>query len=159
LANPTIALAWEAVRESQAEELHAGALLLPTLHAGADFDLHRGSLQSARGILEDVNRQSQYAGAGTSAVGAGTVTIPGVGLSAHVADALFEPQAARQRVLGRRFDALATQNNLLLEVASRYLVLAGAEARLAALRQSETEVAQVARMTADFAATGQGRPG
>src|SRR5437868_2785403 len=36
-ANPTIALAQEAVRTAQAERLQADAALLPTLHAGADI--------------------------------------------------------------------------------------------------------------------------
>jgi outer membrane protein TolC len=67
-SNPTIALAQEAVRASQAEQLQADALLLPTLRAGASFDLHRGNLQSSRGIIEDVDRQSLYAGGGNRCV-------------------------------------------------------------------------------------------
>jgi outer membrane protein TolC len=46
---------------------------------------------------------------------------------------------------------------VLLNVASAYLALVGAEARLLALRQSETEIAEVARLTADFASKGLGR--
>jgi outer membrane protein TolC len=157
--NPTIALAQEAVRASQAELLQARALLLPTLDAGVSFNLHRGNLLSAQGIVVNVNRQSLYAGAGAEAVGAGTVGIPGVRLTAHVADAVFDPRAARQRVASRQADAAATQNNVLLDVTTRYFDLTGAELRLQALRQSERDLAEVARLTANFARTGQGREG
>jgi outer membrane protein TolC len=154
--NPTIALAREAVQASLAEQMQARALLLPTLNAGMDFDLHRGTLQSAQGVIEKVNRQSLYAGGGAGAVGAGTVAVPGIRLTAHVADAWFEPRAAREAVRGRELDALAIRNVVLLEVASAYFRLAGAEASLQAARQSETEGAVVARLTANFARAGQG---
>jgi outer membrane protein TolC len=157
--NPTIALAQEAVRASRAEQLQARALLLPTLDAGASIDVHRGTLQSAQGVIEQVNRQALYTGAGAFAVGAGTVNVPGVRLTAQVADALFEPAAARLRVAAAGFDALATRNNVLLDVTTRYFALVGAEARLQALRQSESELAEVARLTANFAKAGQGREG
>jgi outer membrane protein TolC len=157
VTNPTIALAVEAVEASLAEQLQARALLLPTLNAGASFDLHRGNLQTSRGVIERVDRQSLYAGAGAFAVGAGTVTIPGVWASAHLADAVFEPQAAGARVVGRRFDSLATRNRVLLDVVTGYFALAGADARLRALWQSESELAEVVRVTASYARTGEGR--
>jgi outer membrane protein TolC len=157
VANPTIALAQEAVRASRAEQLRAQAMLLPTLHAGADFNLHRGVLETSRGIIEDVNRQSVYAGAGAAAVGAGTVTVPGVWVSSQLAEAWFEPKAARAAVAARSFDAVAVRNNVLLEVTTRYLVLAGAAADLRALRESERELAELARVTARFYEEGQGR--
>ena len=156
-ANPTIALAQEAVRASEAERLQADALLLPTLHAGADVNIHRGNLESSRGLILDVDRQSAYVGGGAAAVGAGTVNVPGVRVVGHLADALFEPLAARQRVTGASFEALATRNTTLLDVAVRYFDLLGAEARLAAARQSEAEFREVADLTANFARTGQGR--
>lgn len=155
--NPTIALADEAVRGSLAELLQARALLLPTLNAGTTFNLHRGNLQSSQGIILDVDRQSLYAGAGAVTTGTGTVAIPGVRVTANLADAIYEPVAASRQVDGRRLDATATRNAILLEVATRYLDLAGAEARLAALRQSESEAAEVVRLTTNFARTGQGR--
>jgi outer membrane protein TolC len=157
--NPTIALAEEAVRASQAEQLQAQALLLPSLHAGTDIDLHRGNLLSARGVIRDVHRQSLYVGAGAAAVGAGTVGFPGVQLTAHVADAVFEPRAAREAVVGRQFDAVATRNDVLLDVTDRYFALAGAEASLRAVRLTEDEEQQLVQLTANFARTGQGREG
>jgi outer membrane protein TolC len=157
--SPTIALAQEAVRASLAEQLQARALLLPTLDAGINFNHHWGNLQTAQGVLVDVDRQSLYVGAGAAAVGAGTVGFPGVRLTAQLADAIYAPRAARQNVDGRRFDAAAVQNAVLLEVVSRYFDLIGAEARLQALHQSQRELSELVRLTASFARTGAGREG
>jgi outer membrane protein TolC len=155
--NPTIALAEEAVRASQADLLLARALMLPTLNAGLNYRLHRGNLLSSSGIVRDVNIDSLYLGAGASARGAETVGIPGVRILAHVADAVFEPRIAALAVTGRRFEAVATRNEVLLEVVTRYLDLAGAEERLRALQLTEGELGEVSRLTANFARTGQGR--
>jgi len=157
--NPTIALAQEAVRASLAEQLQARALLLPTLEAGVSFNLHRGNLQNSEGIIRDVNRQSLYGGTGAAAVGAGTVGFPGVRLTAHLTDALFEPIATRQAVTARRFDAQAVRNTILLLVTTRYLALAEAETRLQLVRQSERDLSEIVKITADFALVGQGREG
>jgi outer membrane protein TolC len=157
--NATIARALEAVRASQAEQLQAQALLLPTLEAGMNLNEHWGSLQSTEGILRDVDRQALYIGAGAEAIGAGTVAIPGVHLTAQLAEAVFEPIAARQNVVGRRFDAAATRNAVLLEVVDAYFDLIGAEARLSSLHQSQAELDEIARITGHFATTGAGREG
>jgi outer membrane protein TolC len=155
--NPTIALAREAVRASRAEQLQAQVLLFPTLNAGMNLHIHRGNLLASSGIIRDVNSQLLYAGWGARTVGAETLAFPGLRVFAQVADAIYEPVAARQRVAARRFDLAATGNAVLLEVADRYLALAGAEALLQMVRQSESELAEVVRVTANFARTGQGR--
>jgi outer membrane protein TolC len=157
--NPTIALAQEAVRASLAEQLQARALLLPTLDAGMNFNHHWGNLQNSQGVLFDVDRQALYVGAGAGAVGAGTVALPGVRLTAQLANAVYAPRAARQNVAGRRFDAAAVQNFVLLDVVNRYLDLLGAEARLQALHQSQSDLSELVRLTAAFARTGAGREG
>ena len=155
--NPTIALAREAVQASLAEQLQARVLLLPTLDAGMDYNLHRGNLQSSQGIIRNVDRQSLYAGAGAAAGGS---RLRGrsrrAAHRASLADALYEPRATRQVVIGRQLDALATRNNVLLDVTTRFFALVGAEASLAALRQSDQDAVAVAEYTANFARTGQG---
>jgi outer membrane protein TolC len=156
--NPTIGLADEAVRARRAELLQAQALLLPTLDAGASVDVHRGTLESSRGIIRDLHRQSAYAGAGAFAVGGGTVGVPGVRLLADLADAAFEPAVARRFLASQELDAAATRHDVLLDVAVAYLTLVGADARVRALRRSEEDVGEVVRMTANFAREGQGRP-
>jgi outer membrane protein TolC len=155
--NPTILLSNEAVRESLALQEQARALILPSINAGADYNLHDGNLQTSSGAIRDVDRESLYVGAGVEAVGAGTVAIPGVRLFAHLADAIYAPLAARQVVASRRFAAAATRNNTLLDVATQYLALLGAEGRLAVIRQSEADYGEIVRLTAAYARTGQGQ--
>ena len=156
-ANPTIGLADEAVRAHLAERMMARSLLFPTLNVGKTLSMHQGSLLSGRGVVQDVNRESLYFGAGADVRGAGTVAVPGVSLVANLSDAVFAPRVADQKVQSSRFDAAATRNNVLMEVSKAYLGLVGAEARLLALRQSEGELAEVARLTSNFAAKGVGR--
>ena len=51
---------------------------MPNLNAGIDYDRHDGVLQTSSGIMLTVDRQSMYFGAGTGAIGAGSVFYPGV---------------------------------------------------------------------------------
>ncbi len=157
VGNPTIGLAREAVREAQARELAARSLLLPSLSAGTSLNVHRGVLQRSTGQLLAVDRQSLYLGGGAQAVGGGTVGVPGVRLFAHLGDAALAPLAARQRVMARLSDEQAVQNAVLLDVAVRYLQLVGADARVEVLRRAEGELAEVVRLTAEYARAGQGR--
>ena len=136
----------------------ARSLLFPTLNAGTTLSLHQGNLLSSQGIIRDVQR-NPFIWRGADVRGAGTVAVPGVILTAPLADAIFAPRVARQKVLGSTFDAQATRNDILLQVANSYLALAGAEGTLLALRQSESELAEVVRLTTNFAANGQGREG
>ena len=155
--NPTIALAREAVEASLALQLQARALLLPDLNAGGNYHNHQGNLQGSTGLIRTVDSQSLYVGAGARSLAAETVAFPGVRVFAPITDAIFEPHAAAHRVAGRRLDALAVRNEVLLDVVDAYLELIGAEARLLALRQSEADYQAVEVQTAAFARTGQGR--
>jgi outer membrane protein TolC len=157
VGNPTINLAREQVREALAGQLSARSLLLPSVNIGGNYHRHTGNLEASPGFVS-VNSQSLYLGAGAGDFGAGTTAFPGVRLFAHLGDAVYEPLVARQVVSGRRSDALAVENTVLLDIATAYLELIGAEARLAILKQGESDLAKVVRVTADYAKTGQGRP-
>ncbi len=157
VANPRIGLAEELVRAHLAEQMLAKALLFPNLNIGTSLTIHRGNLLAASGMIRDVDRESLYFGAGSDVRGAGTVAVPGVHVVSHLGDAVFAPRVAQQKVQRSRFDAAATQNDVLLNVAKAYLGLASAEARLLAFRLSEKELAELARLTTDFAAKGLGR--
>ncbi len=157
--NPTINLSREAVEEAVARYQAAQVLLLPNLTAGANYHQHRGVLQTSGGIIENVNSQDAFFGAGALAVGAQTVAYPGVRLFSHLGDAIYEPLAARQNLESRRSLAAATENDMLLAVAGAYFDLLGAEVRLEALHKSEAEVADVVRLTESYARAKQGRAG
>ncbi|OWK41681.1 TolC family protein [Fimbriiglobus ruber] len=156
--NPTISLAREVVREALASQLAARSLLLPNITMGGNYRYHSGPLQDDPGELRTPTLQSFNLGFGTMAVGTNPATIPGVRLFAHLGDALYEPLAARQRVSARQSDAQATQNTVLLDVAAAYLELMGAEAQIEILRRAGADVAEISRVTSEFAKVGQGAP-
>jgi outer membrane protein TolC len=149
--NPVIAIADQAIRVARAQQLQAQVLLLPSLNVGASYDVHNGPLQGSPGEIRKVDRQAVYYGLGAYSVVAGSVNIPGLWIVQPLADAIYEPLVARQVVANRRFAAAATRNQVLLEVASAYLDLMGAEGRLAVIRQSEKDFQEVASLTAKYA--------
>jgi outer membrane protein TolC len=114
-------------------------------------------LQRSNGVIIDVNRSSLYAGMGSSAVGAGTVTIPGLVLSGNVSEGLFAVLVTRQVVRQREFASLALRNDVLLRVAVGYLELLRAEGRRAIAVQNRKDAREVAFLTAARAATNTGR--
>jgi outer membrane protein TolC len=155
--NPDILLARERVVEAVALQQLAAAQLLPDLNAGANYDNHTGPLQRATGQILEVHRSALYLGLGANAVGAGTVTIPGIVWSGNLSQALFGALIPRQVVRQREFESVAVRNTVLLQVATGYLELLRAEGRRAIAVQTRDEAREVARVTANYATTGQGR--
>src|SRR5438552_8593692 len=129
--NPEILLARERVVEAVALRQLAAAQILPTLNAGTNLDNHTGNLQTSSGALINVNRGSLYLGLGSGAVGAGTVSIPGLVWNGNVSAIFFQGLVSRQVVRQRDYDSQATRNQVLLKVAQVYLDLLHAEGRRA----------------------------
>jgi outer membrane protein TolC len=155
--NPTIALAEEVVRGAEADRMQARALLFPSLQFGGNLRVHRGYLQNSSGRIIESNLQSLYYGFGADAKGSGTPLAPGLRLLSPLADAVYAPHAAQQKVVENQFVAVNTRNEILRDVGISYLELARQQARLQAFRQSLTEYGEVERLTANQAARGQGR--
>ncbi len=155
--NPTIAEARVAILVALAEQQIADALLLPSLNAGANYHGHDGNLQRSSGRILRLSEQSFYLGGGTRTLAAESVAIPAVNIFSPLADAIFEPLAARRRVDGARLEAAATANDVLLKVADLYLDLLAAEAELESRRLSAAQADQIVKIIADYASTGQGR--
>jgi outer membrane protein TolC len=158
--NPTIAIAQAEIRVALAAQLEARSLLLPSLNAGANYHWHEGTLQASFGGLRRTNGEnSLYFGFGARTVAAETVTIPGLRFFAPLADAIFNPRAARDEVAARRYAATATRNNILLDVSTAYLNLLAAEGRLAVIRESERNIGEVVDLTVAHYRSGLGRRG
>ncbi len=155
--NPTIGLSRQAIEEALAQQQRARALFLPTLRAGGNYRLHQGVLQAASGQMLHVRSSSLYLGSGSLADGTQTPLVPGVQIFVHVGDGIFEPIAARQQVIARRFQSQATANQVLLDVTSRFIELAWAEAAIQALRLSEKDFAKSEQITDAWAKVKQGR--
>jgi outer membrane protein TolC len=155
--NPTIAAARARIMEALAQQTAARAILLPSLNAGTNYHLHTGNLQRSSGTILNTTLQSLYVGGGAMANVAGTVNLPMINIIGTLTEAWFEPLAARQHVIGSTFTALATNNDILLDVALLHLELLANQEILQVQRLSEKQVHQLAVIVTDFAVTGAHR--
>jgi outer membrane protein TolC len=155
--NPTIGEARVLILGALAQRQAARVLLLPTLNAGTNYHDHNGPLLRSAGAILNNSLQSLYVGGGAGAYGSSPPLIPMVNIFSPLTDAIFEPLAAQQRVDNAKSTASDTANKVLLEVASLYIDLIGAETILEAWRASAAESDRLAKIVADYAATGQGR--
>jgi outer membrane protein TolC len=158
-ANPNVANARELVRETLALQTKARVMLLPSLNAGVTYHRHLGNFQASTGQIKDISSQSVYYGGGSRVWAAESLAVPMVRIFSHLGDAIYEPLSVRQQVSMRQFDSTATANTLLLQGIILYFDLLGAEGRLEGARQTERETAEIVRITASYAKTGQGREG
>ena len=80
-----------------------------------------------------------------------------VNIIGTLTEAWFEPLAAHQRVIGSSFTALATANEILLDVAILHLELLANQATLDAQRLTERQSHDLAVIVNDFAVAGERR--
>ena len=156
LRNPDLFLARQRVVEAAALRQLAAAQLLPNLNGGGNFDSHSGPLQQSPGNILRVSRSSLYVGAGANAIAAGTVNIPGVVWNLNVTNSIFGILVSRQVVRERQFANRQTNNDILQQVGYAYYELLRNEGLRAVAVQIRDETAQVARLTAAFAAHRRG---
>ena len=156
--NPDLNLARQRVVEAEALRQLAAAQFLPSINLGANYDSHNGTLQQSNGNILSVNRSAVYVGAGANAVAAGTVNIPGVVLQGNVAESIYGFLVSRQVVAQQAFTSAAVQNQVFLQVALAYSELTRAEGGRALAIQARNEAREIARLTADYATTGEGKP-
>jgi outer membrane protein TolC len=155
--NPQVLIAQTRVIEALALRQLAAAQFLPTLNAGTSVNSHRGVLQQSAGQILSVNRDSLYAGAGAFAVGGGTVNIPGVVLTGNVAVWIYDFLVAEQEVDRRSFVSDTVAQDTLLAAAVGYVELLRAEELHKIAEQTRDDAREVARLTANYAQTGEGR--
>jgi outer membrane protein TolC len=108
--NPTINLARERVREAYANLLQAQVLWLPNLQTGPAYVRHDGMLQNSRGEVFPTDKWNFFIGGGAA-------------MTLETSDALFAPLIARRLVQAQEAAALATRDNVQLDVALGYLEL------------------------------------
>ena len=155
--NPEIMLARERVTETVAIRQFAAAQILPNLNGGMNYDTHSGNLQQSNGHVLDVSRSALYVGAGANAIAAGSVNIPGVMWNQNLSQGVFTYLVARQTVRQQQFTSQAIRNQVLLRVSLAYVELLRATGRRAIAIRIRDDAAEVARLTAIYAETGQGR--
>ncbi len=154
--NPQLMIARQRVLEAAALRQLAAVQFLPSLNLGTNYDSHSGNLQQSNGNILSVNRSAVYVGAGASAIGSGTVNIPGVFLQGNIAVAVYGYLAARQVVVQREFANIAIRNQTFLQTTLAYSELLRNEGRRAVALQVRDEARRVADLTAAYANAGQG---
>jgi len=155
--NFELVIARQRVEEAVAIQQLAAAQILPTLNLGGNYDAHTGNLQQASGNILNVQRSALYVGAGANAVAAGTVPIPGLQWNLNVSESIYNFFITRQRSEQSRFANQAEQNDVLLMVAVAYTGLLQAHGRLSLAIITRNDAREVARLTANYAETGEGR--
>jgi outer membrane protein TolC len=154
--NPIVNQAREQIQLAYAELKQAHVLWLPSLRAGAHVNKHAGPLQNTDGSVVNIDRMSLYAGSGGFAVGSGSPAIPGIFANFQVADAIFQPLAAQQRVGARKEAAAAQRNDTLLAVSLAYLDLLRALQDVAIANELYDKMHMLSEITESYAKSGQG---
>lgn len=154
--HPTVGFAQWRVEEAFARFDQARVLWLPSIQPGFSFHDHDGNYQASNGDIVDVDRNSFQYGLGAGATGAGTTPRPGVVAQFHVADAIFQPDITEKTAWARGHAATGILNEQLLTVAIAYLELLDAEQDVQILEENRARTQGLAKITSDFAATGQG---
>lgn len=129
---------------------------IPTMRFGAGYTRQDGALQDTDGNVKDVDRSADYKGFGAGAPGSGVPTRPGLSLTLDLAEAFYAPLAARQQHKAVRFESEAVRRKVMLEVAAAYYDLVRAARDVEITAQSAENSGKLARLTADFAASGEG---
>jgi outer membrane protein TolC len=155
--NPQLMIARQRVVEAVALRQLAAVQILPSINVGTNYDSHTGPLQQSNGNILSVNRTALYVGAGSGAVAAGAVSVPGVVLEGNVAVAVYGYLASRQVVAQWEFASQAVRNQAFLQTTLAYSELLRAEGRRAVAAQVREEARRVAELTAEYANAGQGR--
>ncbi|MFK8113164.1 MAG: TolC family protein [Rubripirellula sp.] len=154
--HPAVGFAQWRTQAAYAELQQAKVLWLPSIQAGVSFHHHDGNYQASNGDIVDVNRNSFQYGLGTGATGAGTTPRPGLVAQFHLADAIFQPKIAGAAARGQQHAASGVLNRQLLIVANAYTELLNAHQDARLFQESQQRTWQLSKLTADFAASGQG---
>ena len=137
----------------------AAAYFLPSINPGMNYDSHTGVLAAIERqypLGEPVGRLMSGRVRTRSRRGHGAAS-PACITSATSASGSTPTWPAKQIVQQREFETLAVRNQMLLQVATAYSELLRAEGRRAARIQARDEARDIAKITADYARTGQGR--
>jgi outer membrane protein TolC len=155
--NPELLIARQRVVEAAALRQLAAVQILPNINTGVSYNDHTGAIQQSSGNIINLHRQAMYIGAGANAVGAGTVNVPGLQYNLNLSQSIYTFLVARQSVQTQELNTAAVRNDVFLRVATAYVELLRAECVRAIAVQVRDHAAEVARLTGNFAQTGEGR--
>lgn len=154
--SPQVAFAMARIDEACAQLDRAESMWLPSIRAGANYNKHEGRIQDVAGTIIETSRGSFYNGFGANAVGASSPAVPGLIANFHFTDAIFQPKIAERTAAARQFASQAAQNDALLRTALAYQELLRAAQDVAIATEARDHAQELARVTGEFARTGQG---
>ena len=154
--NPNVAVARARITEAYARVDRAEALWLPSIRAGLNFNHHEGNVQDVVGNVFTTNKSAFYGGLGANGFGSGSPAVPGVVAQFHLSDAIFQPKITSHQAVSRQYAATATRNDTLRSTAVTYLELVRAEQALVIAEEAYANTQKLARLTGEYARTGQG---
>lgn len=156
--NLDLVVARTRVELAVADQQLAAAQILPSVNIGTNYDNHTGVLQQATGNILAVNRSALYAGAGANAVAAGSVSIPGLQYNLNISASIYRYLVTRKLTDVSRHLQRAVENETLRRVSLAYTDLLRAEGERSIAILTRNDAREVARLTAAYAKTGEGRP-
>lgn len=154
--NVQVAFAREQIRQAWAKVEGAKALWLPSVRVGGSYNKHEGQIQEIRGQVFPLSRSNLYTGLGAGGQAAASPYFPGLYANFNLADALFQPLAARQAAGAQQQASVAATNDVLLKVSLAYLELLRAAQDTAIAIEASEVARQLVDMTAAYAHSGQG---
>jgi outer membrane protein TolC len=154
--NPQVAFAQQRIREAAAQLRAADVLWVPSLRAGVNYNKHDGRMQDVEGNVNEISRGSLYSGLGAQAVGAGSPAIPGLLMSFHTRDAIFQPRIAARSLAARREAGQAALQDTLTDTAVAYTNLLEAIQYQAVAQETLANLQRLGDLTGAFARTGEG---
>jgi outer membrane protein TolC len=141
--NLDVAIYYERVAAASARLAQARLLAVPTIRVGSAYDRHHGTIQETSGVIDDLDRVSQFSGATAS-------------LGVDVANAVFAPLAARQNLDAVRASADSNRHQVLVDVAAGYLRLLQARAEARVVEGALQRASDLADLAGSYAQTGEG---
>ncbi|MCB1124064.1 MAG: TolC family protein [Verrucomicrobiae bacterium] len=154
--NTDLAIQLERVKQAEISQNMAWYQWLPTVRAGFSSVDQDGLLQNTNGTVIDVDREASSRGFGVASTGSGLAPMPGVSLSLDLADGIFEPLSAKQKLIAARAQEIETRQNLALEVAGAYYELVQSRRLMEVAEEAATNASNLEKVTSDFASAGEG---
>ncbi|HUL80587.1 MAG TPA: TolC family protein [Gammaproteobacteria bacterium] len=141
--NLDVAIYYQRVAAADAALAQARLLAVPTIRVGSAYDRHHGNIQETSGVIDDVDRVSQFSGV-TASIGV------------DVANAIYAPLAARQSRDAVRASSDVNRHRVLVDVASGYLRLLQARAEEQVVAAALERANDLAALTHSYAEAGEG---
>ena len=154
--NTELAIQLERVKQAEIDRNVAWYQWLPTVRAGISSGDQDGLLQNTDGTVVDVDRSASSRGLGISSTGSGLAPRPGLALELDLADGIFQPLAAKQKLTAAQAQEFEARQNLTLEVAGAYYELVQAQRQMNIAAEAAENAGKLEKATADFAEAGEG---